>query len=1041
MKCPKCDTENPDTQRFCGDCGTQLPVSAEFPIPTKTIEAPKEELTSGASFAGRYQIVEELGKGGMGRVYRVLDKELKEEVALKLIRPEIAKDNKTIERFKNELKLARKISHRNIGRMYELMEDKSSRFITMEYVPGQDLRGLIRQTGQLTIGKAISITKEICEGLIEAHRLGVIHRDLKPSNIIIDKDGNAKIMDFGIARSLEGKGITGAGVMIGTPEYMSPEQVEGKEVDQRSDVYSLGVILYEMVTGRVPFEGDTPFTIGMKHKGEIPQDPNELNTQISDDLNRLIMRCLEKEKDKRYQSSGDVLSELANIERGIPTTERIVPERKSFTSREIIVQFSLKKIFVPALIIIAIAFVGFIVWQLLLKNQASRLLPQDKQAIAVISFENQTGDVSFDHLRKIIPNLLITNLEQSGYFQVATWERMQDLLEQTGREEVEFIDRDLGFELCRMDEIESIVLGTFAKAGEVFATDVKVLDVESKRILCSASSRGRGEGSILESQIDDLSKAISQGIGISERRIEKNQARIKDVTTDSLEAYDHYLKARAADDKMYNDEARLFYEKAIEIDPQFASAYMYLAIMYRELGNPQAMREALDKAMSLIDQASPKEKLYIEAMYQFFREGRPEKGVEALLQLIKTYPKEKEAFYYLGTYYLLFGQHDLAIQNFEKALALDPAYAAVFNQLAYVYMEMESYEKAVELFNQYSALVPGEANPLDSMAELFLHMGRLDEALTKYREVLGLKPDFGSQLPMAYIYALREDYPNALKWIENYISDMPTLGLKIYGYIWRGFYQHWLGRTADALQSLSRAMTLAESLGNESRKADVTWLSAWIHYDWGEYDLSRQLIQEWLQSCTEEIPVFAPDYSYACQFLLGLIDVKSGQMESAESRWEQIVSLKPEIHSFTRENICVDYLRAEISLAKESWEDVISVCENAAFIRLPAWSDKLDPLVFNTPFLRDTSARAYVHLAETDEAVAEYESLTTFQPDSRERRLIHPIYHYRLAALYEQKGWEGKALEEYELFLSLWKDADPGIAEVEDARKRLKALQ
>ncbi|GAI84985.1 unnamed protein product, partial [marine sediment metagenome] len=197
-----------------------------------------------------------LGKGGMGKVYKAHDTEIKEQVALKLLKPEIASDEKTIERFRNEIRLARKIAHKNVGRMYDLGKAEGSYFISMEYVSGQDLKGLIRQSRQLTVGTTISIAKQVCGGLAEAHRLGIAHRDLKPSNIMIDKDGNARIMDFGIARSLKAKGITGPGVMIGTPEYMSPEQVEGKEVDQRSDIYSLGVILYEMVTGQVPFEGD-----------------------------------------------------------------------------------------------------------------------------------------------------------------------------------------------------------------------------------------------------------------------------------------------------------------------------------------------------------------------------------------------------------------------------------------------------------------------------------------------------------------------------------------------------------------------------------------------------------------------------------------------------------------------------------------------------------------------------------------------------------------------------------------------------------------
>jgi len=249
----------------------------------------------------------------MGRVYKVFDTKIKEKVALKLIKLEIASDKETIERFSNELKLARRIRHKNVCGMFDLGEAEGAHFITMEYVPGEDLKSMIRMSKSMSVGGALDIARQVCEGLAEAHRLGIVHRDLKPGNIMIDREGNARIMDFGIARSLKAKAITDAGVMIGTPEYMSPEQVEGKEVDQRSDIYSLGIILYEMVTGRVPFEGNTPFAIGVKQTSDIPKDPKDLNTQIPEDLARLILRCLEKNKENRYQSAAELHSELERI--------------------------------------------------------------------------------------------------------------------------------------------------------------------------------------------------------------------------------------------------------------------------------------------------------------------------------------------------------------------------------------------------------------------------------------------------------------------------------------------------------------------------------------------------------------------------------------------------------------------------------------------------------------------------------------------------------------------------------------------------------
>ena len=268
IECPKCHFENQDDTIYCGKCATPLKPSEKLPIDhTETIQAPREELSTGSTFAGRYQIIEELGKGGMGKIYKALDKEINAKIALKLIKPEIASDKKTVERFRNELTTARKVVQKNVCRMYDLNKEQGSYYITMEYVSGGDLKSLIKRVGQLPSAKAVSIAKQLCEGLSEAHRLGVVHRDLKPSNIMIDDDGNAKIMDFGIARSIKEKGITGAGIMIGTPEYMSPEQDEAKEIDHRSDIYSFGVILYEMVTGQIPFEGDTPLL------AEIFRDP------------------------------------------------------------------------------------------------------------------------------------------------------------------------------------------------------------------------------------------------------------------------------------------------------------------------------------------------------------------------------------------------------------------------------------------------------------------------------------------------------------------------------------------------------------------------------------------------------------------------------------------------------------------------------------------------------------------------------------------------------------------------------------------------
>jgi len=400
------------------------------------------------------------------------------------LKPEIAADEKTIERFRNEIRLARKIAHRNVCKMYDLGEEKGTRFITMEYISGEDLRSSIRRFGQLPIGKSISIAKQICEGLAEAHSLGVVHRDLKSSNIMIDKKGNAHIMDFGIARSLESKGITGEGVMIGTPEYMSPEQVEVKEVDHRSDIYSLGVILYEMATGRLPFEGETPLGIAMKHKSEIPEDPRKLNTQIPDELGRLILRCLEKNRENRYQSAGEMRSELDSIEKGIPTTERIVPKKKPITSKEITVTFGLKRLFIPALVVVALIITALLIWQPWSQKQGVPI-PLDKPSLAVMYFENNTGDGNLDHWRKALSELLIADLSQSKFLRVLSRDKLFNILTEMNLMEARsYSSKDIK-EVATRGRVNHILQGAYAKAGDNIRINIILQETSTGELIGS----------------------------------------------------------------------------------------------------------------------------------------------------------------------------------------------------------------------------------------------------------------------------------------------------------------------------------------------------------------------------------------------------------------------------------------------------------------------------------------------------------------------------------------------------------------------------
>jgi serine/threonine protein kinase/predicted Zn-dependent protease len=1038
VKCPQCHSENPDTQKFCGECGAPITDSAPLSFSkTETLRTAVRELSMGTVFAGRYQIIEELGKGGMGRVYKVLDTKINEKIALKLIKPEIASDRETIERFSNELKLARKIRHKNVCGMFDIGEAEGAHFITMEYVSGEDLKTIIRMSTGLTIGTVLSIGKQVCQGLAEAHTLGVVHRDLKPQNIIIDKGGNAKIMDFGIARSLREKGITGAGVMIGTPEYMSPEQAEAREVDQRSDIYSLGIILYEMATGRVPFEGETALSVAIKHKTEIPKDPKSLNPQIPDDLNRLILKCLEKDRARRYQTAADVEAELQKIEKGIPTTERVVPERRTLTSKQITVQFTPKRVVIPAAILLSVLAVAILIWKFLPRKEAA---PPAKirNSIAVISFENQTGDKSFDYLRKAIPNLLITSLEQRGDLYVVTWERMADLLAQMGEKNVETIDRESGFRLCRREGIEAIVLGSFVKAGDMFATDVKVLDVETKKTLKSASSRGEGADSILRTQIDELSRDISAGMGLAKAKIQAENAQVVDAATGSMEAYKYFLKGGEENKRFYYEDARKSLEKAVEVDPDFAMAYFLLSMVQANLGNTRARDAAIEKAKALAGRVTEKERLYIEAAYAGTIEHNSEARIRFLEELIQKYPMEKRAYYWLGILNRWRNNYEMAIEEQSKALELDPDFGEAHNELGYIYLALRNFDKSIEHFQRYASLNPQDANPLDSLAEAYFLQGKLDEAVAKYKEALAVKPEF---LTSNY-FALKENPAEAMAWLDKFIAQAPSVGWKGEGYAYRGFYQCWLGSLNQGLDNLKKAEEMLASVGDTWGKGQLNYAKSYVYLFKGELDLARKANKEWFDIFMNRYPENAYyKAGYLC--ILGFIELNEGKVDSAKARAAEVVSLSSSWTPSQREwgMYVTNLLQAEVFLAGGFPDKAIGIFDEMVLPVPSGMQSVLGLISYNTPFLKDVAARAYLEKGDLDRAISEYEKLVTFDPESRARFLVHPELHYRLAKLYEQKGMNGQAIEQYGKFLDLWKDADPGRAEVADARARLEKLK
>jgi serine/threonine protein kinase/tetratricopeptide (TPR) repeat protein len=985
-------------------------------------------------YISHYKILEKLGEGGMGVVYKALDTSLNRNVALKFLPSHLVRDKSIRKRFIVEAQAASALDHSNICNIHEINETEDGQlYICMSYYKGASLRQIIKK-GSIPVFQTVNTILQIAVGLKAAHDEKIIHRDLKPGNIIITDKGEAKIVDFGLAK-LAGENLTESYSTKGTIAYMAPELIRGLPGDQRSDIWSLGVVLYEMLTGYLPFKGAFPEPMMYAIVNKEPELLSHYLKDVPEKLQTIINRILQKDPEERYQSLEELFQDLEPL-----SIDAVLIREESF-HHFVIRTFRKKKIrfvFAPTLVLLTIIFL-IVLFKPVIFREVFHTGPP---LIALISFENQTGDNVYDIWEKGIPNLLITKLQQSGGLRVTSWERLHDLKKQLGKEDVDFIDLNLGIQLCRQEGIAMIVTGTLFKAGETFATDVKVLDVDSKTILKSASAQGEGEGSILRSQVDILSKEITRGLGFTSSMMAALQNPVSNVTTTSNEAYKYFIQGNELKAKWRFSEARPFYELAIKHDSTFALAYYQLGKwIYLPLGLHKKSEKALSKAMKYLEQASDQESLGWKWDYYLHR--NIDKSDSLIKEYIEKYGLDKKAHYRLGCIHRIKKEYKQAIEEFNEVLRLDPEHGSSKNQLGYCYLFQGNYQQALDYFKKGVASSPENANTYDCLADAYRGMGDIERMISSLKQGYTIDPKFPwAAEELVKSYAFKEDYNLAMEWTRR--LNVPFQNRPDYPLYFKGLYNFLQGRMKQALIDLDMAIQLGDSLSQAQNiethiPAIGQIVKAWIYYEMGQFEEGRKALHM-IPSRYIELGYQLYIHKYEA-----MVHIQDGRLDSAKYHHNAYYLVSQDTTKFNvwHRNLYLflyNLMKIEILLVEDSIQLAFDLFRQIQF-------DDWDIFILERrehtllPFQQNLTARALLKMGNLDEAIEEYKRLTSEDPRIRGWQFIPAKYHYILGMLYEKKGWPGKAIDRYKHFLAVWQNADPDIPELIDTQIRLDNLR
>jgi tetratricopeptide (TPR) repeat protein len=740
------------------------------------------------------------------------------------------------------------------------------------------------------------------------------------------------------------------------------------------------------------------------------------------------MRCLEKEKEKRYQSAGEVRSELENIQKGIPTTERVVPERKPLTSREITVTFGLKKLLIPGLVIIALAVVAIVILRLLPSKDMAPI-PQDKPSLAVMYFKNNTGDEQYDHWRSALSDLLISDLAQSKYIRVMSGDKLFNILRQLDLlEEDSYSSEDLE-RIASRGGVNHILLGNLTKAGDNFRINITLQEADTGELVGSESVDGIGEASII-SMVDELTTRIKRNFKLSDAQIESDIDRhIGEVTTRSSEAYKYYHEGIKYDLKGDYPKVIEYMEKAVAVDPEFASAYHAMSWAYGNQGYRSEEKKFLKKAMELSDRLSDREKYGIQGGYYLLSEKTYDKAIKAHKKLLELYPDDLGGNNNLGNLYSRIEEWDKAIERYEACLKYGGKDVVFYSNLATQYNRKGLFDKARQVLEQYLNDVSDSEFIHGSLSLNYRYQGKYELALAELDKALSFNPTRWQSIrgkgdTYFYMGDLKKAEQEYKKLYERKEPVVSGYGRQRLGYL------YWLqGRFKDVRKLALGGIEEAERLGQSTWMRGATFALMDVERILGNYDRALELLNKIWNSAVED-EAYSAQRNALFEMVLTHLEMKS--IDEAQQTADR---LKEMIEQAMNKKLIRNYyiLLGAIELEKNNYSRAIEFYNKAKPL-LSAISGTHLGLAYHTGL-------AYSEAGDLENARQEYERVISLTTGGQASGDLYAKSFYMLGKIHEQQDNKPKAIENYEKFLDLWKNADPGIPEVEDARKRLAGLK